>query len=157
MRRRGGLALVLSLLLCAFLLVVGLALMTRQSQRYRDQGLAGRSAQALALAEAGLQDALLKVRCDINFPPLPQSDPPEFCYTEEVTGVGRYQVTVQTQALREPYWVLKVRSRGSVGPLSEPGAQQTLVGEIDCSPRLRSDKKSQNPGCCRYTWVRLEN
>lgn len=149
-RHQRGSALVAVLLLITLILVAGLGLMSRKIVEYRRLQVDQNSAQALLLAQSGLQDALLKYGKDISFPPPSSADQTLFRYTEELyrtdgaTSVGRYSVTVDdsldTQALR----VVLITSVGTVGPEEAPVARHTVKAELDMNPARATYMKLLN-------------
>ncbi|MBI3925650.1 MAG: hypothetical protein HY319_08930 [Armatimonadetes bacterium] len=149
MRRRRGFVMVLALLLTVLLLVLGLAYMGTRAVQYRRAGEAEAAAQALALADSGLTDALLKLQRDLEYPQM-ASDQTAISYTEELTvggqRIGRYTVTVEGNYRVPPYSVLRITSVGEAGTDAEKAfARRALRIEVDVAPTLRDDPSIANP------------
>lgn len=134
MQRRGMLV-VVALLILGVALVAGIGLMSSQVANYRGVNAAVESAQALALAQAGLEDARLKLERDIDFPP--PGDPGQllFTYSEDVlidgVRVGAYRVSIDTSFESTDYDLLRITSTGLVGNSESPRAQRTLHLDLD--------------------------
>ena len=152
-----GSAIIAVLLLISVFFTIGVALLARQVLAYRGAAHARAGLQALALAEAGLEDARLKLEKDVFYPPPGGPDQETFAYTEEVrysdgSLAGTYQVTVDRTRSKAPYWLLRVRVSGVQG-----AARKTLVAEIDASPTLRGDPDRPNPDYFRILSVHPED
>lgn len=148
MKRRGFL-LVTVLLLLLILLILGLTFIGRKAIQYRRASLAEQSLAARCLAEAGMEEALLKLQRDLLFPPLTK-DQKRYSYTEEVSvageRVGSYTVTVDGSYRNQPYGILVLHSLGSLGPPGEPPvAVRAIRVEFDVSPELRDGSGDPNP------------
>jgi Tfp pilus assembly protein PilX len=132
----------LVLLLTAVLLVLGLGLLSERSSQYRATMQAGQSAMAEALAEAGLEDARVKLDKDADFPPLGAEDQLLFSYSETVNNlsgqpVGSYEVQVDLRWRRPPWEIVRVTSTGTVGSVDNPLSQSSTTMEIDVAPWKR--------------------
>ena len=139
MRARGSL-LIGVLLMLVVLLLGGLALHTRQSQRYKGAVAESLSLQALCLAESGWEDARVKLDKDPLFPPPGGLEQPTFTYSEELSDpsgnrVGSYTVTVDRRFDRAPYYLFLVTSQGYVGPTGRAQSTRTMVAEVDSRTR----------------------
>lgn len=135
MKLRRGFLLVSALLITLILLTLGLTFLGKRSVQYRRVAAAEASAQARALAESGLEDALLKLRRDLEFPPVRQ-DQSSFTYTEEVNfdsqRLGGYQVTIDASFRQHPFRILTIRATGMAGPdPNQPTAKRTIEAEFD--------------------------
>ncbi len=144
-----GFLLVSVLLITVILLTLGLSFLGKRAIQYRRAVFAEQAAQAKALSESGLDDAIAKLQWDLEFPPL-SLDQTAFTYTEEVKNsfgrVGSYQVTLDGTYRFPPYSVWIVTVRGEFGPDPvAPLAVRTLRAEFDVSKKLRDAKKKKNP------------
>lgn len=154
---RRGFLLITSLLFVIVLLLLGMGFLGSQADRYKAARRAAQSAQARALALAGLEDARAKLENDLNFPPPPSGpDQNEFSYSERLDfpdgTPGSYSVLINSTWQDEPYRVLVVTSTGSVGPPDIPLAQYTLRAELDLSEFVRGTS-NPNPSFFRYTHI----
>lgn len=149
--RKRGFVLLMSLLLVVLLLVVGLAFLGQKALQYRSAGQAQLAAQAKALAEAGLEDFRIKLQRDLNFPPH-TLDQALSAYSEQVSSVGSYTVTVNATYQMQPYAVLVVTSLGEVGNTARNAvSRRALRVEVDLARFLRSDPSVANPNYRRIT------
>ena len=134
------------MMLCLMLVVFGMGFLGKRGPQYGASLAMARATQARALAEAGLEDARVKLDKDLFFPPPGDQDQLLFTYTEAVnddfTGqlVGYYAVTVDTRWAADPLdppnpkhpSVITVWSKGLLGPDPlHPAAQSSLLMEID--------------------------
>ena len=90
----------------------------------------------MSLAEAGLEDAVVKLRRDWDFPPRSADDQLVFSYEDTLSNsagniIGTYQVQIDRTAMVSDHKVLVVRSKGRLGPSAEPLAERTLEIEFD--------------------------
>ncbi len=126
---------VVALLVLGVALVAGMGLMTSQVSNYRGVKAVEDAAQALSLAQAGLEDARLKLERDLDFPP--KGDPGQtlFTYSEDVLigaqRVGSYRISIDTALQSTDYDMIRVTSTGLVGPGEGPTAQRTLRIDLD--------------------------
>ncbi len=141
-----GSVIIVALLMLTILLVSGLGLMASRVGGSRAASQAILSVQADAIARAGLEDALLKLAQDINFPPgYPWPiDQNFFAYTENFAN-GSYNVVVELNYARkiiEPelfvdppsdneYQIFRIVSTGLVGPRDAPLARHTVRADWD--------------------------
>ena len=136
MRRRGFL-LAMVLFLMLLMVVLGLGFITSRQSRYGASVKAIALGQAKSLAEAGLEDARVKMERDLDFPPAASMDQTAFSYQEPVldpSGVllGFYTVSIDTTYATAPYHIFRVRSTGSVGPNTQfPEGTCTISAEFD--------------------------
>lgn len=133
---RRGSTLILALLIVGVIFLAGLGFLAQAAEQYKAAGSAGRSTQALALAEAGLQDALTKLRRDWDFPPRSADDQVVFTYLESLRNtknevVGSYEVAIDRRLVIQKKDVLIIRSTGRIGSLQEPEAERVLQIEFD--------------------------
>ena len=155
MKRRGFL-LILSLLLCVFLLLCGMAFMGKRAAQYRGAFAMQKGIRARALAEAGLEDARVKLDKDVSFPPPGDRDQTLFTYSETVRDsagqvVGSYTVTVDSrwkvpQNPPDPNSpsVILVTSVGNLGgDPARPEATYALRMEIDCDDDYELPPRAQ--------------
>jgi hypothetical protein len=150
-KRRRAFLLPLALLLAMFFGVIGGAFLYSQAVLYGGAAQVAGQLQARTVAEVGIEDARCKLQRDIDFPPAGSVEQTEYAYTEPyrdpITGVpvGSYTVVVDQTHADKPYYVVVVRSTGSVvaGDLS---ILKTLVVELDVSPTRRTNPSQDNPG-----------
>lgn len=147
--RSRGSALVLTLLLGSLILVLGMALLSVQSSHRRAARSLETSMQAKLAAEAGLEDARVKLSRDPFYPDSAGSAQPLVCYTEKLSSAtgataGSYTVCVDRSRVDEPYYILTVDSVGRVG---RPGQEssRTLSVTLDLCPFSRTDPNVPNP------------
>lgn len=137
------------LLLAVALFVGGLALSVQQTHRYRAVVAEAQALEALTLAEAGLEDALVKLTKDPDFPPGGSPEQTTFTYLERLVGpdgrsLGSYLVTIDTTYLLPPFEFFLVTSEGAVGEAGRTRVTRTVVAEIDRgtrSVRLRGQQR----------------
>lgn len=138
-RYTSGAALVLTLFVVAIIFVAGLGFLSSSVSEYRAAAQAGLGAQSLALAEAGIQDALLKLQRDQNFPPQSSEDQLVYTYQDTLENsrgdtIGTYEVNIDRTAYVLAQQLLIIRSTGRLGTLAAPTAERTLEVEIDMNP-----------------------
>ena len=136
--RKSGFMLILCLLILSLLLVSGMGLMSVQKFRHRALGNDVLALQALQLAQAGLENARIKMERDQFFPPHSAGDQLTFTFSEDIVSggvrVGSYFLTVDKVHAGAPYYTILLTSTGSVGPRDAPLAQRTLHAEMDKNP-----------------------
>ena len=147
MRSRGFL-LVSVLLITMILLTLGLTFLGKRAIQYRRAAMYESAARARALAESGLEDALCKLRRDIEFPPL-SKDQEVFSYVEEIEvggeRIGAYRVILDGKKRFAPYAVWLVTSQGEAGSdAANPSSTRTLRAEVDVYAKDRTDKTLKN-------------
>ena len=125
---RRGFLLIVAMLLCLMLVVLGMGFLGKRGGQYQAALEQARAGQARAVAEAGIEDAMLKLNKDLFFPPPGDQDQLQFSYSEELTDlkgdvVGTYYVTVDSRRASSPDppdpsypSVYFVESRGFLGP-----------------------------------------
>lgn len=153
--------LILSLLLTALFLVMGIGFISQRTAQNRASRAMQARFQATALAEAGLEDAAIKLAKRSNFPPLADETQRVFRYTERLTDetgleVGTYVVSVDMARSGRPYYIVRLSSTGRIGSVSEPLAEVTLSGEIDISTLIReTEVRSPELNPNRYKFLYL--
>ena len=154
-----GSTLVAALLVSVVLLLAGMGFLGQRAAQNRAVNGALLNAQARALAEAGLEDAIQKLSKDNRFPPFNADGQTVFTYQEtapDVSGnpLGQYQVTVDVTYQRPPYSIIKLISIGQVGPSNGPWqATAQLESELDVAPRVRG-ATTVNPNFFKLLFVR---
>ena len=148
-RSRRGFLLVSVLLITMILLTLGLTFLGKRAIQYRRAALVEQASRARALAESGLDEALAKLRRDIEFPPL-SKDQNVFSYAEEIEvegeRVGSYRVTLDGTRRFVPYAVWVITCQGEAGAdARHPDAVRTLRIEVDIHPKKRTNKAVANP------------
>ena len=138
--------LMVALFIVVLMVVLGFAFLTSSSGRYAAATRMLASAQARALAEAGMEDVRLKLQRDWNFPPSSSLDQTQFGYSEEVRElgtsrrVGSYQVRVDFAHQAPPYGVIRVWSTGTLGQDPRlPYVNYTIYAEFDSHPDASHD------------------
>lgn len=152
-----GFMLVVALLLTTILLLMGMGLVGKRSLEYSSIPALANRAQACALAQAGMEDARVKIEKDVFFPPVEGFAQTTFTYTEEVTDpdtgnrVGGYTVSVTVDKKQEPYKLVRIVSVGSAGPdVAAPVARYKIYAEIDVANEDRNNPGNPNPRLYRY-------
>ncbi len=149
-----GFLLVAALLIISLLLIVGYGLMSVQSSRYRASSKTVSAAQALHLAMAGFEDVRAKLELDQDFPPNPAEDQKIFNYAEDVADmgnpIGSYEVEVDTEHDRAPWFLVKVTCTGVVGPKEKPLATRRVIAEL-------RHMTSEDTADVRWVWVKFED
>lgn len=149
MKRRAFL-LPLALLLAMFFGVIGGAFLYSQSVLYGGAAQVNGQLQARSVAEIGIEDARCKMQRDIDFPPAGSQEQTEYAYAETYLdpitqqSVGSYSVVIDQTHANSPYYVVVVRSTGSVAA-GELNIIKTIVAELDVSPTDRDDPSKDNP------------
>jgi len=150
-RRRSGFLLVAALLISIILLTMGMALLGTRVTQYKSALLVAPAAQARAIAEAGMEDAKIKLEKDLLFPPPGADEQTSFTYAEPFTDVdgtsvlGSYTVTVDIAKKNGPFFIYRLTSTSVVGSAEKPTAMRTITAELDVSPRVRGGSMT-NPG-----------
>jgi hypothetical protein len=101
-----------------------------------------------------MEDARSKLEKDPTFPPPAEEGQTLFAYAEALTEVGgasrvgSFQVSVDLSLADAPYYLVLVRSEGSLGP-GQPS--HTILAEVDVCPydRLSSSQSGPNPDAYR--------
>lgn len=140
--------LIATLLISTILLILGLAYLGRRANQVKFALAEQESTRALELALAGLETVRVKLDKDPQFPPLEPLGRKIYSYSEfiydldEVSLIGRYEVTLDGQYLVPPYRILRVKV---VGELADEVARRVILAEFDMSPTLRHDAATENP------------
>lgn len=152
--------LVLALLIAVLLLVVGMGFLGVRALEFGSTPRFQQEAVAQALAEAGMEDARVKLEKDQFFPPVSGYGRDSFTYSEDVTDpdtskgivvVGSYTVAVDCSKREQPYRVVRILSTGSAGPSRlNPTARYRIYAEIDVNGLDRADPTKKNPYLYRY-------
>ncbi|MCL5773825.1 MAG: hypothetical protein M1536_05535 [Firmicutes bacterium] len=106
---------------------------------------------ARTLAEAGLEEARVKINKDLNFPP-EVAEQSIYSYTEEVVNsdgerIGVYQVSVDMSKDKSPDYYIIITSTGIVGttdPSDNPLAIRSISARIDTASKERSNPLNDN-------------
>lgn len=160
MRRQRAFILILCLMIAVLLLVMGMGFLGKRSSQYRGSRLSAPALQAQALAEAGLEDARVKLLKDQDFPPEGADDQTVFSYTERLTDlsgnpVGLYTVTVQTRDRDLPVGIIDIQSAGTVlDENGRPVAHRVLAAELDVAP---TDRLSGGPNANLYRYLNFQD
>jgi hypothetical protein len=150
-RSRRGFLLITTLLVSILIFLVCGAMVHRRSRQYEAANHQVAAARALALAEAGLEDARVKLNKDADFPPFGSEDQLVFSYVEQVfgldgvTALGSYEVTLDMRWREPPMQIYRITSIGTSGEPDSPLAISRLTVELDVAPNLRSDFTQPNP------------
>lgn len=155
---RRGAALIAALLLCSVVLSMGVAMVYTQSRGYSTARARFYATQARLLAQAGIQDVVMKLAKDPRFPPM-MGGRKLFSLAERVldpedpaTTVGTYYVTLdvsrrsapaemdrtQTATYDYPNFTIRIRSDGTA--MHADGrrmASHRIDAELDVSPKTR--------------------
>ena len=174
--RQGGFVLVLTLFLALILLSLGMGLLSQRIGQKQASYSSAVAAQALELAESGLEDARVKLTKDLRFPPsrsyntdfglpgdqFPLGEPPIFSYSEYLydvdnaaVPVGRYTVSLDLSHNAPPYNVIQVSSQGdvfSVAPPQDPNATDGLVTLAQRRITAELDTDTRRPATY-FTWI----
>ena len=125
---RGSL-LIGALLLASIVLLVGLGFLSKRRAQYQATLSQRNELMALALAEAGLEDARLKLLKDHSFPPYHDGQN-SFSYRENLGG-GSYEVQIHRYFGTDDSELVVIESRGAAGPPERPDARRWLQAEMD--------------------------
>jgi len=128
--------LIATLFLSLILLIMGMALLSIKTSQMKSTVLTGQAVRARHLAEAGMEDAKIKLQKCVDFPQQVE-DQEEFTYREEVSDfdgniIGIYKVTINIRNRNEHHYV-QVISLGITGhiitnPTSEQKKECIKVG-----------------------------
>ena len=150
MSRNRAFLLPLALMLAILFGVIGGAFLYSQAVLYGGAAKINGELQARSVAEVGIEDARCKLQRDIDFPPAGSQEQTEYAYTEiyldpiTKNRVGSYTVVVDQTHANAPYYVMVVRSTGSVATLDNTNILKTVVAELDVSPYNRSNPNQPN-------------
>ena len=126
------------------LLALGAGMLKSSMARRSGRNAAARALQARSLAEAGVADALTKLRKDPLFPPGGVAQASCFSYLENVSNLdtgaptGSYRVTCNWLWANPPYLVMVIVSEGISGSVDQPDALCRIQATVDLSPTDRS-------------------
>ena len=128
--------LVLALFIVLVIFIAGIGFLSQSSSQYKTASEIGRSTQVLAIAEAGVSDALIKLQRDWDFPPRSAEDQVVYTYSEAIedtngTVVGSYQVAIDRSLIVNDQDLLIIRSTGRLGPAEKPLSERTIRVEFD--------------------------
>lgn len=135
MIRRRGFLLILALFLTILIAVISLGLFGVRRGNYAASKAAVGSAQARALAHAGIEDIRVKLAKDPFFPTGIGDEQELFSYTERINNldgelIGSYRVTVD-RSHRDSLRVYRIESRGFQGAIDSDGASFTIYAELN--------------------------
>lgn len=142
-RYKRGSTLILSLFISLIIFTAGIGFLSQTASQYRSANESGRSTQVLAIAEAGIADALLKLQRDLDFPPRSANDQVVYTYLEDLTDtdgtrVGSYEVAIDRSLVVRGQELLIIRSTGRLGPAENPLSEKTIRIEFDRDPTRAS-------------------
>jgi hypothetical protein len=127
----------MSIFLLLILLFAGLAFLSSKSSAYRGAAAAGPALIARGLAQAGMEDARVKLQKDLFFPPVVgEHEQNLFSYTENLSAsgsselTGTYTVSIDTRLAAPPYNVIRVTSIGRWAPPSGSSASHVISAEM---------------------------
>lgn len=151
--RRLGSSLIATLFLVLFLFILGLGFLGRRAPLYDSAVYGVLEARALAIAQAGIEDARVKLNHDHDFPPPGDEEQEVFSYREtllDVDGaaIGHFDVAVDTSRRAAPVSLIWVTSSGVAQQPGRPRVQarKVLRAEFEVSLLLRgSDFGDQIP------------
>lgn len=144
------------LMLCLILLVIGLSFLGARSLEYGSTPKYRQHARAQALAEAGMEDARVKLEKDQFFPPSGGYGQESFTYSEDVTDpddgsmVGSYTVSIDISRRSQPFQIVRVLSIGTGGTRADPSGRYRIYAEMDVCPTDRNNSALPNPKLCRW-------
>ena len=152
---RRGFTLVLTLLLITLLLVLGLAFLGKRALEYGSVPKVQQQAMAQALAEAGIEDARVKLEKDPFFPPVTGYLQQVYNYSEDMLdpddgrNVGSYTVTIDLSKREQPFRVIRLLAIGTAGPRLNPQARYRIYAELDVAGEVRGGS-GPNPQLYRF-------
>lgn len=133
---RRGSALVFALLISLLLAVVGLYLIGTRRGAYANARASVHQAQARALAQAGMEDMLVKLAKDAFFPTGVPDEQKVFSYQEALPDpadpdrpLGVYQCTIDRS--RETEQLIFLLSVGTTGTVQAPLARYKVAAVLD--------------------------
>ncbi len=141
----------------SLVLVVVLGLLGARALEYSSTTRMQQVLMAQGLAEAGMENARVKLEKDMFFPPLGGYGQTAFAFSEDMTDpanplitVGSYTVMVDCLKRESPYCVVRLQSVGSAGDRLNPRARYRIYAEIDVSSYNRATNLAPNPTLFRY-------
>ena len=149
-------AILLALLLISLVLVIILGFLGVRGLEYSSSSRIQQMALAQSLAEAGMEDARVKLEKDMFFPPLGGYGQTSFIFSEDVTDpdnglvIGSYTVTVDFALRGSPFNLIKVQCIGAAGLRINPRARYRIYAEVDASSYERASNSFPNPHLFRY-------
>jgi len=160
--KRRGVMVILALLVLSLLLILGMGLLSSQQARFRAATRSADSAQALCLAEAGLEDVRCKLEKDRQFPPRAADDQRTFSYSETLNNgaveLGSYYVELDWSYDVAPYSLIRINIIGCVGPRENPRSQRILRAELQRIPNITTMATAPpNPTGVTWRWVSLQD
>jgi hypothetical protein len=151
-RKKKGYLLITSMFLSLILLIMGMSFLGVKTMQYGGSGLIGSSLLADGIAQAGMEEAKLKLEKDLLFPPPGDEAQKIFSYSEDfldidgVTNLGSYTVTIDSRKKDAPYLLVVITSAGTAGPADKALARRKITAEVDVSPTVRgSSPAASNP------------
>jgi type II secretory pathway component PulJ len=150
----------MALALAALLLVLCIGFLSQRAAQNRAAKAEQSQLQAAMLAQAGLNDAALKLGKRIEFPPKNHELQTSFEYRSTLTDasgnrLGDYLVVLDLRYMNAPYWIVRVSSTGVLGDALDPSAAVTLQGEFDVSiiDRATWGTVDEIPNPHRFQWL----
>lgn len=139
--------LIISLLLLLLLMLGGMVLLGQRAAQFRGAALVPKTAQARALAQAGLEDARVKLEKDLNFPPPGDQNQTIFVYNEPVRDLDNVLVG---------YYVVTVDSRRRT-PLQPPNPLEPSLVVVTSVGRLGPDPLQPEAACALSLEVEVDD
>ena len=155
-RKPRAFALLLALLMISLVLVVVLGYLGVRALEYSSTARMQQVLLAQGMAEAGMEDARVKLEKDMFFPPLGGYGQTTFTYSDDLTDpasgalAGYYTVTVECSKRESPYCLVRLQSIGAAGQRQDPKARYRIYAEIDVSGVNRASNLAPNPTLYRY-------
>lgn len=134
-----GSTLVLVLMVITLLFVIGIGLLSKKALQSGTAANSIVAAQALALAQSGVDDVLVKMAKDPEFPPRGYEQD-FFSYSESVFShdrserIGAYTVTIDLRQLNGAARITEIECVGTVGFEDSPQARRTVSVLVDMNP-----------------------
>jgi hypothetical protein len=133
---------------------MGVSFLTIKEMQYKSAVFLERSVMAGLIAEAGMEDARIKLEKDFDFPPRGDEDQTLLAYSEPfydmdgTTLIGHYAILIDISRKEPPYFIIRITSIGTVGDADAPLARRKIVAELDI-PTIRGGSTT-NPDFFRY-------
>lgn len=126
----------MALFMVLLIFIAGIGFLSQASTQYRSVNETVHSTQVLAIAEAGISDALLKLQRDWDFPPRSANDQVIYAYLETLEGtagnrIGSFQVSIDRSLMLNAQNLLIIHSTGRLGPAEKPVSERTIRVEFD--------------------------
>jgi hypothetical protein len=161
--RRNGFVLLAALLLVSLFLIMGMGFLAQRRGQQEAVAASRLHFQARELARTGLETTLVRLAKRHEYPPAYGPGGQEtYSYSEFVTDydgnrLGNYKVRVHYQMGRDPYFLVRITSRGQVGVTDSARAQAILHAEVDIAEYVRdSDPPVPNPNRFKILSIREE-